>query len=184
MNFANKITITRIFLVPIFIASIIYYRGSEELFRFSALTIFFIAVISDAIDGLIARARPDKSRLGAFLDPVADKLLLTSAFVALSLNKNFLLPAWLTLIVVSRDVIILLGSAIIHMTTGALRVIPSRFGKISTFFQMSTILVTLLRPAISYVFLLWVATAIFTVISGVGYIVRGSRILTEHQLNK
>lgn len=182
MNFANKITISRIILVPVFIAALIYYRPGQEMFRYMAFLIFSVAVLSDAVDGLIARRRPSKSRLGPFLDPIADKLLLVSAFVTLSLNSNFSLPAWLTIIVVSRDVIILLGSALIHIQTASLHIEPSRLGKMTTFFQMSTILATLLLPDFSR--FLWHLTAFFTICSGAGYIIRGSRILTEHQLNK
>src|SRR6266850_597789 len=117
MTTANKITIMRILLVPFFIAQVLYYVGSgNELYRLLAILSFAIAAISDGVDGYIARRYNQRSELGAILDPLADKLLLVSGIVLLSLNNApYLprLPLWLVVTVVSRDVIILIGLLVI-----------------------------------------------------------------------
>jgi CDP-diacylglycerol--glycerol-3-phosphate 3-phosphatidyltransferase len=182
MNLANKISILRILLIPFFIGSIVYYRDEGSLASYLPLSIFFVAVMSDALDGFVARRFNQKTELGTILDPMADKLLIITAFICLSLSKsipaNLKLPAWLPIIVISRDIIIVLGSVLLHLIKGNVRIVPTIWGKITTFFQMSTILVVLMRFPHSYV--IWNLAGVFTVISGVDYIVRGSRLLSEN----
>ncbi len=182
MNLANKISIARILLIPFFVAAIIYYTPGNDFLRFAALAIFILAVLSDALDGYIARSRGQKTILGSYLDPLADKLLLITAFICLSIASNFpkghSLPAWFVLIIISRDAIIVLGSAVIYVTKGKLEIIPSNLGKITTFFQMLTVIVTLLH--FNFAYIIWYLAAFFTVLSGVGYLRRGSRILSEN----
>lgn len=181
MNYANKISIARILLIPFFIGSIVYYRNEGSASSYLPLFIFFIAVISDALDGFIARRFNQKTELGAILDPMADKLLIITAFVCLSLSKsipeNLKLPAWLPIIVISRDIIIVLGTVLVHVIRGDIQIIPTLMGKVTTFFQMSTILAVLIK--FPYSFIIWNLAGISTVISGIDYIVRGSRLLNE-----
>ena len=110
MNLANKITISRIILTPIFITAIVYSRMDI------ALVLFTLAIISDGLDGFIARTLNQKTALGTILDPIADKILLVSAFICLSLVNNvpanLKLPPYVPIIVISRDAIIVLGSVI------------------------------------------------------------------------
>src|SRR3989338_2065947 len=110
LTFANKITIVRIVAVPFFIATVLYYSPEENYLRYVALGIFLFAVISDVIDGYIARTRDQKTRAGAILDPLADKLLLISAFICLykigiQLGEIHF-PVWFVVAVISRDVIL------------------------------------------------------------------------------
>lgn len=179
LGFANKVTIGRILAVPFFILTLLYYSPQREYLRYAALAIFLIAVISDVIDGYIARTRKQKTRAGAILDPLADKLLLISAFICLytvdGLMGQVKFPLWLVLAVISRDVILLLGAMIIHLVQGQLTIVPTRWGKATTFFQIMSILGVLLQIESSYVF--WAVAVVLTVISGIGYIGKGIRVL-------
>ena len=176
LNLANKITIARIILIPFFIAAVVYSKLEVALF------FFILAVISDAADGFIARTLKQKTRLGTILDPVADKLLLLSAYICLSLAPgmppDLRLPPYVPIIVISRDVIIILGSVIVYVITGDLKVAPSAVGKVTTFFQMMTIVAILLQ--FKYSFLVWNITVLLTVLSGVDYVVKGSRLFGEN----
>ncbi len=182
MNLANKISITRILLIPFFVAAIIYYTPEKDFLRFVALALFMLGVFSDALDGYIARTMNQKTVLGSYIDPIADKLLLLTAFVCLSMvnnfTKDFRLPPWVLLTVISRDAIIVLGSIVIYMMKGRLEVVPSRLGKATTFFQMFTVISVLLHFRYSYI--VWIMAAVFTVLSGMGYIRRGSLLLSEN----
>jgi len=176
MNLANKISVARIILIPFFIAAIVYARSDI------ALVFFILAIISDGVDGFIARTLKQKTKLGTILDPMADKLLLISAYICLSVTNN--MPAWLKLppyvpiIVISRDVIIVLGSVVVYLIRGDLKVAPSIAGKITTFFQMITIVSILVR--FQYSFIIWNIAVALTLISGVDYIIKGSRLLNEN----
>lgn len=176
MNLANKISIARIILIPFFIAAIVYSRMDI------ALILFTLAIISDGVDGMIARTRNQKTKLGTIIDPIADKMLLVSAFICLAmintLPANLRLPPYVPIIVISRDAIIVLGSVIIHVVTGDVKVEPSIIGKVTTFFQMMTIVAILLK--FDYSFVVWNLTVILTMFSGVDYIVKGSRLLNEN----
>lgn len=181
MGLANKITIVRILLVPVLLICLLYYKPEYDFLRFAALLIFFISGITDAIDGYIARRFYQKTELGRILDPLADKLLILTAFIALSTVKDIpvlsRIPPWLTIIVISRDVIILLGSAVIFVMIKAIKIKPSFLGKATTFFQMSTILLALV--GFGFVKIFWWITALFTVSSGLGYIWYGNKVLNE-----
>lgn len=179
LTFANKVTIGRIFIVPFFVATVLYYSPQREYLRLSALGIFLAAVISDLIDGYIARTRKQKTKAGAILDPLADKFLLMSAFICLYEigNRYFLfnLPLWLVVAVISRDVILLLGSMIIHLVNGHLVIAPTKWGKATTFFQVLCIIGLLLQIELSSV--LWGPTVLLTIISALGYIYEGIKII-------
>jgi CDP-diacylglycerol--glycerol-3-phosphate 3-phosphatidyltransferase len=178
MNFANKISTFRILSVPFFVASLIYYRHQgKEYLRFVALGIFILGVISDAVDGYIARKSKQKSKAGLILDPLGDKLLLMSSFICLALIKEFELrfPLWVTFIVISRDVIILLGTLVIFMVKQNIEILPTRWGKFTTTFQMLAVIAVLMQQAYSPV--IWWLAVFFTVISGTDYIKRGFKIL-------
>ena len=179
MNLANKITISRIILTPFFITAVVYSRMDI------ALIFFILAIISDGLDGFIARTRNEKTLLGTILDPVADKILLISAFICLalvnSIPENLRLPAYVPIIVISRDAIIVLGSVMIHVIKGDVKIRPSFWGKLTTFFQMMTIVSILIR--FQYSEIVWNVAALLTVISGAHYIFRGSRVLSENNSN-
>ncbi len=175
MNLANKISIGRVILIPLFIGSVIY--GRMDL----ALGIFILAIISDAVDGYIARTQNQKTKLGTLLDPVADKLLIVSAFICLSIFRNAArgatFPPYVPIIVISRDAIIILGSIVVYLITGDLRIKPSIAGKVTTFFQMITIVSVLVHFRYSHI--IWNITVALTIVSGVDYILRSSRLLND-----
>ncbi len=180
MSLANKLSIFRILLVPAFVACLIYYRPEEsEWLRFLAVALFGLGVITDAVDGYIARAEHQATRLGAILDPAADKLFLVTAFLCLSListlPEQFRLPAWVPILVFSRDLIIVCGWLLIVLVTGDLQAKPSKLGKVTTFFQMMTIVSVLLGLPFSRMVL--VLAMVLTVLSGIGYLRRGNRLL-------
>lgn len=177
MNFANKISTFRILSVPFFIASIAYYSAERNFLRYIALAIFIIAAVSDAADGYIARKSGQQSKAGLLLDPIGDKLLLMSAFICLTVNTGFLIkfPLWVTLIVISRDVIIILGAIAIYIVKQSISIIPVKLGKFSTIFQMLSVVALLVQIRYSFVF--WWLAVIFTVASGVVYINRGFKVL-------
>ncbi len=177
MNFANKISTFRILIVPFFIASLIYYSRERELLRFIALGIFILGVVSDAMDGYIARKSKQQSKEGLVLDPLGDKLLLMGAFIFLSPMSKLALkfPLGVSLIVISRDAIILLGALVIYIVKQNIAIYPTRWGKLTTTFQMLSVIVVLLQFKYSYI--LWCLAVFFTVISGFDYIRRGFKIL-------
>ncbi len=177
MNIANKISTFRILSVPFFIACFIYYTPERDYLRFMALGIFILGVISDAADGYFARKAKLQSKAGLVLDPLGDKLLLMSAFICLYIIDKIPLhfPLWVVLIVISRDVIILIGAAVIYIVKQSIDIHPTKWGKLTTTFQMMAVISVLVQFAYSFVF--WWIAVFFTVLSGVDYIRRGFIIL-------
>ena len=186
MTFANKITIFRILSTPLFITALIYYTPEKEYLRLVALGIFILAILSDAVDGYIARTQGQKTRAGAILDPLADKILLISAFLMLYFVSqryfDIQLPLWVMLIVVFRDIILLLCGGIITITHQEIEVQPTWWGKTSTFFQMITILALLLKFQFSSY--CWNLAIIFTLVSGIDYLRKGIVILNQQTSKK
>ena len=180
LTFANKITVCRIVAVPFFIATVLYYTPGQDHLRFVALGIFLFAVISDAVDGYVARHYRQRTKAGAVLDPVADKLLLISAFTCLykvgdAIGGGVHFPIWLVVGVISRDVILLAGAAIVRLFHGDFEVEPTIWGKATTFFQIAAVLGILLRlPWMSAV---WLPTILLTALSGIDYIRKGIKII-------
>ena len=137
---ANLLTILRLALVPVFVGTVFYQHLRI------ALAIFFVAAVTDGLDGLVARTFNQKTPLGEILDPIADKLLLVSAFVVLSIqgvSPTTVLPTWLTAAVITRDILILLGALIVNFTTGLNRFPPSLPGKVNTLIQVITVVIFL-----------------------------------------
>ncbi|HEV8584400.1 MAG TPA: CDP-diacylglycerol--glycerol-3-phosphate 3-phosphatidyltransferase [Methylomirabilota bacterium] len=172
MGLANWLTVLRILLIPVFVTLLVYRRPGY------ALVVFVAAAATDLLDGYVARHRGLSSRLGAFLDPMADKLLLVSSFVTLTWLKA--LPFWIAAVVISRDVILMVGALVIHMAGGRIHPRPTRAGKLATFFQVLTVLAGLasyfLTAPLGLTAIMWVAAA-FTIVSGLQYIVQGMRFL-------
>jgi CDP-diacylglycerol--glycerol-3-phosphate 3-phosphatidyltransferase len=180
MNLANKISILRILLVPALIASILYYHPQRDWLRFMALGLFLIGVISDAVDGYIARSQQQQTQLGTLLDPLADKALILGALISCSvvhgLPEWMRIPAWFNLVVISRDAVVVLGSVILFLVLGRWTVRPSRLGKWATGLQMLVIPVVLLQGTPLKLPLLMLA-ATLTILSGLGYVRAGIRAL-------
>ena len=175
MNIPNFITLIRILLVPCFV--IFLMDGRLNI----ALITFFLAGLSDGLDGFLARLLKKKTVLGAFIDPIADKLLLTTSFVTMAI-LNFL-PGWIAVVVVSRDVIILVGFGVLMLNGKKFSIKPLLASKLTTFVQIFTVLLFLGREQLTdYWFLrmhLLNLTALFTLLSGIQYIIIGFRILNH-----
>jgi len=176
---ANQLTILRMAFIPIFVILLVYNHHGWAFF------IFLLAGITDGLDGLMARWLHQKTALGALLDPIADKLLLTTSFVVLSvkdLDFPNSLPLWLAILVISRDVFLIVSALIILVSTEHRHFPPSIFGKAATLIQIITLTLVLffnyraLTP--DWLFGLYVLTGIITVFSGLHYTYRGKRMVS------
>ena len=160
-------------LVPVFIITILYHRLNL------AFAIFVVAAITDGLDGYIARVRQERTQLGKILDPVADKMLIVSAFICFSLVEGLpsylKMPVYVPMIVISRDFFILLGAVVIYLLTQKLEVKPTVLGKITTFFQMLTVISLLL--GFVYSSWIWNTTVVLTVLSGLDYLRIGAKLV-------
>jgi len=175
---ANQLTMLRMLLIPVFAILVIYdYLGS-------ALAVFVVAGLTDMLDGLIARRAGQKTTLGTWLDPMADKLLLTTTFVILTLPLPHLanrLPLWLTVLMISRDVGIVATVAIVNLAVGRRTFNPSFLGKVATATFIVTGVVTLYfnylgQPSVVVDACVY-ASLVITVVSGLHYIAHAMRII-------
>ncbi len=182
LTVANFLTVLRLILIPVFVTAIYYQRFIW------ALIIFSIAAVTDGLDGLVARSFNQKTQLGAILDPMADKLLLVTAFVVLSLPRfthTEPIPFWLTAVTISRDVFIVLGALAINLTTGFSRFRPSLPGKLNTVVQLATIVLFLISNAFNliprYLTIAYYLTLGIAIFSGLHYIFHVNRQLNDYQ---
>jgi len=182
LTYANQLTILRMIFIPCFVLLIIY--GHIR----SAMLVFILAGVTDGLDGLLARKLGQKTVLGSFLDPMADKLLLTAAFVTLTMPSApviYHIPTWLTVTSISRDLLIALASLIIHLLTRHTAFPPSFLGKCTTAAQLTTVAVVMLanftagvaailNPLIYF-------TLLVTVASGLHYFYRSAVLIDSYQ---
>jgi cardiolipin synthase (CMP-forming) len=179
---ANQITLLRMLLVPAIVVLVVYGHLGW------ALVVFAIAGLTDMLDGLIARWSGQQSSLGAWLDPMADKLLGVSTFIVLTvpgLGLTNPLPIWLTVTIITRDVVIVATVAIVNLAVGRRTFRPSIFGKIATATYMVTVVVAMFFNFLGYHSLIvdlfiWASLAI-TIISSLHYIRHASRIIDTPQ---
>ena len=191
MTTANKITVARILMIPAFVTMAIYYGQSiqnhdpKEWMRFTAIIIFLAAAVSDGLDGYIARRYKQRSSLGVILDPIADKGLLLSGIITLSISNwsetdpdygKF--PAWFPVLVITRDAVILVGAVILHFFIGnKMKVKPSWTGKVATVCQMCAIAWVMLQLRFLPLIVVVIIAGLFTLISGIIYVLEGVRQL-------
>ncbi len=173
LNIPNLLTVSRILITPLFVIFLL-----RHMYGF-ALLAFIVAGVTDGLDGFIARWFNQRSTLGALLDPLADKMLLTASFMTLAILR--IIPSWLTVIVISRDVVILLGVAVFSIFNISFEIKPSGASKLTTFAQLIVICLSLLDANFSVASSLvvssfWIAAG-FTVLSGLHYIFTGLNIL-------
>lgn len=189
MTTPNKITILRICLIPVFVTLSFMYGASVTAedpnlnLRIAALATFSIAALSDGLDGFLARRWHQTSRLGILLDPLADKALMLSAVLTLSFaNWPISLPIWFTVLVFIREFIILNGIAILHRINHKVPIKPHWISKSCTFLQMFCIVWLMLDFRINapQPTVLIAITGLFTVLSGLHYILEGVRQIKEH----
>ncbi len=191
MTTANKITVIRILMIPVFVTLAIYYGESiqegnpQDWMRFTAIAVFLLAALSDGLDGYVARRYNQRSSLGVILDPIADKGLLLSGIITLSISNwsqvdshygKF--PAWFPVLVITRDVVIVIGSLLLHVLNGTVRVRPSWTGKVATVLQMAAIAWVMLQIRIPPLIYIVVAAGFFTLVSGIIYFRNGLRQLS------
>ena len=175
---ANQLTLLRIMLIPAFVILVLYGQLGW------ALVVFVSAGLTDGLDGLIARRSGQKTQLGAWLDPMADKLLLVTTFVVLTIPGLDLanrLPLWLTICIISRDVVIVATVAIVNLAIGKRTFRPSIYGKIATAVYMLTAVAALFFNYLGYhsviVDLFVYASLAITLISSFHYIRHAARII-------
>ena len=182
----NLLTIFRMVLIPVFVSLLFYQRFVL------ALVVFLLAGITDGLDGLLARRFDQKSQLGTILDPIADKMMMVTSFVVLSMKAVFPqpipphlpIPFWVTIAVISRDVFILVGAAAINIVTGFRGFRPSLLGKINTTVQIVAIGIIMLAASIPYCTGYYLPTVYatvfgFAVLSGAHYVFFVSKLLNE-----
>lgn len=187
MTFASKITITRILMVPVFAVLAVAYGRTvaagkpDEAIRWLALAFFVTAATTDGLDGWVARRFNQKSAFGAFIDPIADKLLLLTGVVTLSLVDwgvpGWRLPLWFAAIVVLRDCIILGGISYLHLSGRKVRIAPHWTGKVCTVTQMFALGWVMLRVVKLPPEWPCAVAGLFTLWSAVAYVQEGLRIL-------
>ena len=182
----NLLTVFRMVLIPVFVSLLFYQRF------IIALAIFIVAGLTDGLDGLLARRFDQRSQLGTILDPIADKLMLVTAFIVLSMRSvypqpvpsHLPVPFWVTVAVISRDVFILVGAAAINIVTGFRGFRPSLLGKVNTTVQIVAIGIIMLAASLPYGTGYYLPTLYatifgFAVLSGAHYVFFVSKLLNE-----
>ncbi len=181
LNTANQLTLLRMLLIPAFVILLVYDHAGW------ALVVFVVAGITDGLDGWFAR-HGQQTSLGAFLDPMADKLLLVTTFVMLTIpGLGFVnrIPLWLTILVASRDVVIVLTVALVTVAVGRRQFRPSIYGKAATAIYIATCVVVMFfnvleRPSFLVTAGIYLSLVI-TLVSGIHYIVRVARVINQPQ---
>ena len=183
----NLLTMFRMVMIPVFVSFLFYQKFGW------ALVVFMLAGVTDGLDGLLARRFNQKSQLGTILDPIADKLLLVTSFIVLSMPsispqpvpRHFPVPFWVTAAVISRDIFIIVGAAAINIVTGFKGFRPSWLGKVNTAIQIlaiAAILVAASIPRVSgYLPTVYTTVFAFAIFSGIHYVYFASRLLNEER---
>ena len=171
-NIPNLLTLTRILLLPVFAATLVY-----EEYQYS-LILFVAASVTDVLDGLIARITKLITYFGTILDPVADKFFIITTFVLMS--SYGLLPKWITIVVISKEIIVITGTIIVYFVTNKLVIEPSRLGKLSSlcqFFLIGLVLLLLnIEGGLQVPTLLLILVALLTAAAGINYVNKGFRV--------
>jgi len=189
LTIPNVLTFVRMGLIPVFASLLVYGRET------SALIVFAIAGISDGIDGFIARRMKQQSELGTIIDPIADKLLMTTAFVMLTIpglldpGRHLPVPFWVTAAVIGRDILIIAVAMSITVMTGFRSFKPSWLGKASTFVQVAAVILILVAavfPQFNGIYLPTTYTIVtfFAVMSGIHYVFFVARLMREDEARK
>ncbi|HXN08010.1 MAG TPA: CDP-alcohol phosphatidyltransferase family protein [Nitrospiria bacterium] len=170
MNLPNVLTVFRILLIPVFVNSLIYRYFTAGIF------VLMLAYLTDGLDGFFARILNQETVLGAYLDPIADKLLLISSFITLSITR--LIPEWVAVFVVSRDLVLILGSLVADKAQMKINLTPTWAGKAATVVQylyvFLIVLFVLLKKDTQSIFPLLVFMLVLTAGTGIHYLVRGA----------
>ena len=191
LNWPNRITLLRLLLVAPFVMAM-QRQQAEGVYRYVALGILAAMAASDLLDGILARRLNAASRLGAILDPLADKVTIICAAVLLSLDHSSIrgaqLPQWVAVLIVGKDLWVLVGFVVLFLLTGSVHVRPSRLGKFSTAAQLAMVLAVLLSPDINHLGgragfqlarALWLAVSVLCVLSVISYTRLGLILLAQ-----
>lgn len=189
LNWPNRITIVRIILVPPLVICLLNLNSGWPHWRHVALGLVAVMALSDALDGFLARILKEETALGRFLDPVADKLLIASAVVLLAVESSgvpgFILPSWVPVIALGKDIIVLIGFCLIYATTGQFLIEPRIWGKTCTLVQLTMIIYCLLAPDLApvlqqgWLYAYWVASGL-AIVAVTDYVRIGNRFAAAH----
>ncbi len=201
LNWANRITIFRILLIAPFVSLMLKTNdvalsyGAQDAMRYVAILTFSLMAISDGVDGYLARTRNQITKLGAFLDPIADKLLMISACLLLASQRGhvrgFLLPPTVIVLIIGKDLFLLIGFAIVYLITSKIHIAPVFVGKLATTLQLLMVAAILIGPEASTVLpgwiwllrALWWSAAGTAILATLIYIRNGSRYIEEYEQN-
>ena len=195
LNLANRITIIRILLIFPFIICMLRMNQPQygDIFRHVATVIFLAMCISDALDGYMARVKNQVTRLGSFLDPLADKLLMTTACVLLANTHiaipGFALPKEVAVLIIGKDILLLLGFTLLYIMTSKVHIVPNPIGKFATFLQLTMVAAILIAPEMSKVApqwiyvcrTLWVSAAATAVTAMLIYLRNGKQFVEQQE---
>jgi CDP-diacylglycerol--glycerol-3-phosphate 3-phosphatidyltransferase/cardiolipin synthase len=201
LSWANRITILRILLIVPFVSFMLKINdpdlavGWQVAMRYLAIGIYLVMAVSDGVDGYLARTRKQVTRLGAFLDPVADKLLITSACLLLASERSavegFLLPPTVVVLIIGKDLFLLIGFVILYLITSQVRIHTVWIGKVATALQLSMVAAILIAPEVSlliggwiwFLRVLWWSAASAAILASLVYIRNGSRYIEQYERN-
>ena len=199
LNWATRITIVRILLIAPFVSLMLKINdpnlseGLRNTMRYLAVLIFLVMAVSDGIDGYLARRKNQTTRLGAFLDPIADKLLITCACLLLASRSGhvpgFLLPPTVVVLIIGKDLFLLIGFVIVYLITSQIHIAPAFIGKLATALQLSMVTAILIAPEVSTVVpgwiwllkILWWSAAGTAILATLIYIRDGSRYIEQYE---
>ncbi len=199
LSLASRITIFRILLIVPFVSFMLKTNdsalspGAQNAMRYVSILIFLVMAISDFIDGYLARIKKQVTKLGAFLDPIADKLLMTCACLLLASERghvqNFLLPPTVVVLIIGKDLFLLIGFTIVYLITSQIHIVPVFIGKLATALQLSMVAGILIAPEVSgilpgwiwFLRFLWWSAAGTAILATLIYIRNGSRYIEQYE---
>jgi len=199
LSWASRITILRILLIVPFVSFMLKTNdtalgpGTRNVMRYVSTVIFLAMAISDGIDGYLARRKKQITKLGAFLDPIADKLLMTCACLLLASQRGhveeFLLPPTVVVLIIGKDLFLLIGFTIVYLITSRIHIAPVFIGKLATTLQLSMVAGILIAPEVSRVMpgwiwflrVLWWSAASTAILTTLIYIRNGSRYIEQYE---
>ena len=199
LSWASRITILRILLIIPFVSFMLEINDPEfspdarNAIRYVSIVIFLVMAVSDVIDGYLARRKKQVTKLGAFLDPLADKLLMTCACLLLASQRGhvegFLLPPTVVVLIIGKDMFLLIGFVIVYLITSQIRIAPVFIGKLATTLQLSMVAGILIAPEVSgvlpgwdwFLWILWWSAASTAILTTLIYIRNGSRYIEQYE---
>ena len=199
LSWPTRITLVRILLIIPFVDCMlsmhdpVLTEAGQSFVRHAAIVLFFVMAISDAVDGYWARHRKQITKLGAFLDPLADKLLITCASLLLVSQSGhvdgFMLPMTVVVLIIGKDILITLGFLVMYLITSHVHIVPVFAGKLSTALQLTMVIAVLVAPDLVetipgyrvFVQVLWWSAAVAAVVAALVYIRNGSRYIEDYE---